>query len=641
MPKYPWRDDDLRQEAERLMSSYAHLWPSRCEQSKCTRPFPRSFTKDQTTSSNFTLRRFRCTGCKTNIGVKQALTVLRAIEQDTSAASLIVSAVLKQSAPSPSAPSQQRIPMNQSLHMSDLGSVREDADMSDVNDDDYQVAPHPSPLVQYAESRPEDYLTPYLPQHFQRTLSPPITQNFTSPLPSQYAPWSAGSQQPAHPSQLPHVQNGSQPQPMSQYSPSLHPSQWSHMSGATPAQTLTQVAPTLSPPSPGPPVSEFRASPQAESSVAAGKRRHMEASIWQQKQARFDASYHMPPEHLSPIQQALDMSERTSQQLMATNQTLQEQLTRLVHEVAQLRKELQDSRQELALAKAAPAPPAVPTSPTPPAPVAQQARKNPVQKNPVQQAQSTESATTTVITCPEIDMESVLPTYAGAVRKTLTDAQLAIIQSMKPPPRPFKARQPASAAPKPDSVPVCVYFAGVQSGPLKVFKERLRTLRVRTSQIYNISFIGKSICEFLVDTSYKAKFIETMSGFTFRHLPNFDPAVPQDPNVTPETRDLLKQAYTRRLTAMASTTNRGFVREVFLGMMTAAGAVVPADLPDLTTVVPTAPSAPSPATVAEPAAEITIVETDPAAEVPAGASDKGMTDAPIVCDPTTSSIPHE
>lgn len=332
----------------------------------------------------------------------------------------------------------------------------------------------------------------------------------------------------------------------------------------------------------------------------------------------------MSPDQILSIQQALDSSERNNQHLMATNATLQQQLSALVAEVALLRKELQESHQVHDAALIAPPPPVPQPAPvvTPPSAVAA-----PVL--PPVTAVAVEAASTS---------EPGVRNYASAARNGLTEAQLAVIKSMKPPPRPFKARQPATVGPKPDSAPVCVYFTGVQSGPLNVLKERLRALRIRTSMIYNISFVGKSICEFLVDASYKAKFIEMMSDFTFRHLPTFDPAVPQDPNVTPETRVMLKNAYTHRLTAMASTTNRGFVRQVFLDMMTAAGTEVPSDLPDLTKNATTVPPTDIPA---EPASEDADVTMSPAAEDPASASDEGKTVMPPGCDPTLSSSSHE
>ncbi|KAG0008153.1 hypothetical protein BGZ81_004293, partial [Podila clonocystis] len=357
MPKLPWRDDDLRQEVESLISLYGHLWPTRCEHTKCTQSFPHNFTKDQGKSGNFAIRRFRCAGCKSTVGINVVLSTLRPVQQDPTAASQVVTAVMQQPvvllAPTttpfkvPSAP-KKTIPLNQSLHVSDLDSIPEDTDMSDLNDDD-EVTDGPSPLMHHVEPRPDHYLTPYSPQRVLATMSPVGTQYFPSPMPSQFTPWSSPSHPSVYPSQLSYWSGGSQSQPQmppqpqqpSVHSPSLHPSQWSYLSGATPsasqAVTLTQVPSTVgsfsgSPPQPSPPqvqVSEFRPSPQAESSTVAGKRRHMDASTWQQKQARLNGSFHMSPEQSDAVQQALDARDRATQEMLAANQQLMLQVQSL------------------------------------------------------------------------------------------------------------------------------------------------------------------------------------------------------------------------------------------------------------------------------------------------------------------------
>lgn len=172
-------------------------------------------------------------------------------------------------------------------------------------------------------------------------------------------------------------------------------------------------------------------------------------------------------------------------------------------------------------------------------------------------------------------------TYASATRNGLTAEQMEVIKAMKPPPRPFRARrdQPASDGNTPT---VRVYFGNMQSCPLGLLKTRLRALRIRTSAIPNFAFVGKSICELLVEASYKDELIAKMEQFTFRHLPNYDPAVPQDPNVTEEVRVRLQEAYAARLRKTAGTTTRPVVRQVFLQMMTAGNIPIPEDLADNT-----------------------------------------------------------
>ncbi|KAI9242845.1 MAG: hypothetical protein BYD32DRAFT_456726, partial [Podila humilis] len=549
MSKSPWRDDNLRQEAERLIASYGHLWPARCDHIKCTKPFPLPSPRTSQ-SGNFSIRRFRCSGCKTTFGVSKAIEILRPIQQDPDLAAQHVSAMMQPQLMSalllpprePPLSLPPPIPLDRSLHMSDLDSIHEDDDMLDASDNPDDSADDSSPLVHYVSLC------------LSSAQSDPILVKSTpqSVYPSQLSPWSGGFQS------QPHLMFQPQPQPSAPHSPSLHPSQWSYMSGATQVPTLTQVPQTQIAPSPSPApqapsvapqvqAPEFRASPQAESSTAAGKRRHMEASTWLQKQPRLDASYHMAPDQSSAIQQAWTLS----------------QLQALVTEVSQLRKELQESRQALEDAKAGPQPATV-TYLCPP------------------QLLCCSSASATSCQAygdcfspqqwpghPSHCPEPVVPTYANAARQGLTEAQLAVIQSMKPPPRPFKARQPASAALKPDTAP-----------------------------IYNISFVGKSICEFLVDATYQTKFIESMQAFTFRHLPNFDPAVPQDPNVTLRHGSFPEHA-------------------VCLWLSCAT------DLPDLTAPATSdLPSAASePVVTPESASDETTATKDPAAEDSAGSTD--------------------
>jgi hypothetical protein len=672
-----WREDDLRQEAERLVSTYGHLWPTRCEHLKCSLPFPRVFRKDQAKSGSQNIRRFRCAGCKTTLSVKAVLDTLRPIQHDPTAAAQVVSSILQPAGSSTTHARQSTHPKRQtnSLHVSDLDSIPEDDNMSEVSQQDLDAEDDSSLLYHYPSNRPAYFQTPP-PQ--QQGFG---TQVFGSPLPPQYLS-SPHPQQvfpnvshfpspnmPSFPSQFSSWPLDQQSQPLASQSASLHPSQWSYMSGGTPVHGYSQPPPsqpqmpasqgaTASPSQQAQqdPVSTPPEPPQGVSSVAAGKRRHMDASIWQQKHQRLDASPNT--DAYAALQQAQAASERQAQFLMTANQNLQNQLQSLINEVAHLRQELHKSHQAAAAAAAAaPAPAPAEPSPVPPKSTpAVTVATAPLTATPAEVA----AAVPASVVPPTSAAASVAPvagtsapvaaaTYAGAARQGLTDAQLAIIQSMKPPPRPFKARQPANAAPQPQAAPVRIYFSGVQSGPLKVFKERLRALRIRTSQIYNISFIGKAICEFMIDASYKDKFIESMESFTFRYLPNFDPAVPQDPNVTDETRDLLKQAYTRRLTAMASTTNRGFVRDAFLSMLTASGAPVPTNLPPLTStgadIAPGTSAQHAAAFAAPTAAPTRPTETEsditmePAAEDTAGANDEGNLVRPTACDPSTPPSP--
>ncbi|KAF9976955.1 hypothetical protein BGZ75_010444, partial [Mortierella antarctica] len=174
-------------------------------------------------------------------------------------------------------------------------------------------------------------------------------------------------------------------------------------------------------------------------------------------------------------------------------------------------------------------------------------------------------------------------TYAAATRPALTPEQLALVASMKPAPKPYRARRPTPSGPPTPSATSRLYFGNVLSCRLSVFKQRLRSLRIRTSAIHNIAFVGRAICELLVETSYKDSLIARLTEFSFKYLPTYDPAVPQDPNISEETRARLRAAFATRMQNSASGATRPAVRQVFIQMMTDASIEIPQDLRDTTT----------------------------------------------------------
>jgi hypothetical protein len=176
--------------------------------------------------------------------------------------------------------------------------------------------------------------------------------------------------------------------------------------------------------------------------------------------------------------------------------------------------------------------------------------------------------------------------YASALSHNLSAEQMDLIKQMKPSPRPFASKTGSSRVVTVNTPTVRLYFGNMQSCQLRVLKERLRVLRVRTSAIHNFAFVGKTICEMLVETSYKDALIAKLQLCTFKYLPNYDPAVAQDPNVSTETRNRLKEAYAARLRKTVSETTKPVVRSVYLQLMTDSNIPIPADLPDLTSTTP-------------------------------------------------------
>ncbi|KAF9984568.1 hypothetical protein BGZ79_005573 [Entomortierella chlamydospora] len=198
-----------------------------------------------------------------------------------------------------------------------------------------------------------------------------------------------------------------------------------------------------------------------------------------------------------------------------------------------------------------------------------------------------------------------------------------LIKQMKPAPRPFASKSGAPRVVTANTPTVSLYFSNMQSCQLRVLKERLLILRVRTSAIHNFAFVGKTICEMLVETSYKDALIAKLQLCTFKYLPNYNPAVAQDPNVSVETRNRLKEAYAARLRKTASETTKPVVHAVYLKMMADSNIPIPADLPDLTTAAPVVSTLP---------ASSSDMATEAEAEAGSSSDDAMMIIEPVVSD---------
>ncbi|KAF9554250.1 hypothetical protein EC968_009723, partial [Mortierella alpina] len=394
------------------------------------------------------------------------------------------------------------------LTLSDLDPVTTDAGSvfeSDHEDTAMQEPEYYSPLVYGPTPRPALY------------RSPPPSAQYTPVFPS-----------------LPSGFQWTQPTPQQQW-----PSQISSFPMTPNVVPRASASPRASSsPQPQPSVSQPQPQPQPSSSqtpdsplIRNRKRGALVQSLWQDKQPKT----HAVDEVTAARAEAEALRQQNSQQaaliqrLQGENSALQQRLTEtqdrlLRHEDSLV--SLQQAVQALQAAQAAP--PA-------PAPAAANATRAPLgpQRPP-------RPAAVTAGPLPHAAPADSPMSYAAVTRHGLTAEQLEVIKAMKPPPRPFRARrdQPASDANTPT---VRVYFGNMQSCPLGLLKTRLRALRIRTSAIPNFAFVGKSICELLVEASYKDELVAKMEQFTFRHLPNYNPAVPQDPNVTVVNQDKARQ----------------------------------------------------------------------------------------------------
>ncbi|KAI7815761.1 hypothetical protein BC939DRAFT_508974 [Gamsiella multidivaricata] len=294
--------------------------------------------------------------------------------------------------------------------------------------------------------------------------------------------------------------------------------QFSHSS------STSAVHASLLPPftSPAVPPSSTRASPQRESASASRKRANLSHTIWGKQPSEASESEQEIESH-APRRVALDKSRKdqsssldlldahddyyilerrfhkqaaTVKALEAEKSAMQSRLSQAETDNSAMRAEIADIRAQLAefLALVRVAPTAAPT----PVPAAASASAAPARPQP--QARAGPSVAVAAAAAAPAAAAGSPSGYLAAARCGLSAAQLEVIRGMKPAPRPFRARAPAGVTPAASSL-VRLYFGNVQSCPLGQFKATFRALRIRTSAIANIAFVGKAIVELMVDVA--------------------------------------------------------------------------------------------------------------------------------------------
>lgn len=101
-----------------------------------------------------------------------------------------------------------------------------------------------------------------------------------------------------------------------------------------------------------------------------------------------------------------------------------------------------------------------------------------------------------------------------------------------------------------------VYISGLPYERLKELKEKLFKLRFRLSLIHNISYLGRSVVEFLVNGTYRNAFVERMKTLGFSHLENFDAT----PTLGAAEKKVKTDAFLSRLTSILNGTKNATVR---------------------------------------------------------------------------------
>jgi len=559
----PWANNDERIVAESLMSKFAARWPAHCPNPACHAKHC-SWHKNSVVGKNGLHKRVYRRACgKHTVSCDEIIKTIGHLDvalssqvmptyftqpistQSIASAAQPASTAASTSASSSAATRTVAFNGNQSLHMSDLDTNEYDQDgdnfIEDTENDTFQDV---TTLSSFNVSPPNSFQSSL---HFG---------------PSQ--------------------------RPVDFQSPPSFPIQFQGFPGY---QMVSPQQPTLSFPSfpalPGSPAFTFTPSPMnalqsgpataGPSSVVMGKRKKLDASL----AAREDPS--------AELAMALQANEKLNAQILTlqeSNRTLQAENGALRHQLdaftsrfddqdvlnktlASAVKELQDALTEIKQSKA--------TDKKGKAVVRGEGHPSSSSSSPP--SSSVAPAATTIAAKTHVS-------YASALSHNLSAEQMDLIKQMKPAPRPFASKTGSPRVVSVNTPTVRLYFGNMQSCQLRVLKERLRVLRVRTSAIHNFAFVGKTICEMLVESSYKDALIAKLQLCTFKYLPNYNPAIAQDPHVSVETRQRLKEAYAARLKKTVSETTKPVVRAVYLKMMADSNIPVPADLPDLTATAP-------------------------------------------------------
>lgn len=97
-----------------------------------------------------------------------------------------------------------------------------------------------------------------------------------------------------------------------------------------------------------------------------------------------------------------------------------------------------------------------------------------------------------------------------------------------------------------------IYVQGISRQPIKKLKSILQAVRIRTSAIPSISFVGLQTVEFLVTSDYANGFKKAIKQLSpvenrFRILECYDASTASDPTASPELKNKLQAAFVTRL----------------------------------------------------------------------------------------------
>lgn len=128
-----------------------------------------------------------------------------------------------------------------------------------------------------------------------------------------------------------------------------------------------------------------------------------------------------------------------------------------------------------------------------------------------------------------------------------------------------------------------VYIHGIPRQPIKNLKQLFQKLRIRTSAIPSISFLGLQTAEFLVSSDYSSSFKKIITSLSptqgrFRVLEDYDASKAADPSATIEVKQKLQNAFIRRVHGLIEHNSNKSVQEFYNSWLTKLSLPIPSSL---------------------------------------------------------------
>lgn len=127
-----------------------------------------------------------------------------------------------------------------------------------------------------------------------------------------------------------------------------------------------------------------------------------------------------------------------------------------------------------------------------------------------------------------------------------------------------------------------VYVQGIARQPIKQLKTLFQSVRIRTSALVSISFVGLQTAEFLVTGDYVNGFKKAITDLSpvdgrFKILETYDAAKASDPQASTQTKINLEAAFVRRLHGIIASNPNQAAKDYFNQWLAKLNLPLPAD----------------------------------------------------------------